>query len=198
MKTKICYNVDVLKEVLAKRGYNLVNLPIVREDEDWGDIEGNGHYFAKPEVKSVNYCYSFITSATVLLVDGTKLHMLADNVNARDKEALRIDHNNYLSPRFSMDDVWIEARDDVTNWMLDHGVSIEVLRKSSKEFQIYETIEYPGVSTPSKEFGSWSYSSEPLVLDEREIETALNSIEDELLRKKIECVLYARVFKHHR
>lgn len=195
MKTKICYNANVLKDILAKRGYNLVNLNIVHEDEDWGDYKTTSCYFAKPEVKSVNYCYSFITNATLLLHDGTQIHMLADNVNANDLTAVRIDHNDYLSPRFSMDDVWIEARDVITNWLIAHGVSKEILQENIKQFEIYETIEYPGVSTPSKEFGSWAYSSKNLVLDEREINTALNSIEDELLRKKIECILYARVFK---
>lgn len=195
MKIKICYNADVLKELLAKQGYNLVNLDIVNEDEEWGSSNATSFYFAKPEVKSVNYFYSFITSATLILNSGTKLHMLADNVNVNDKEALRIDHNDYISPKFSMNGVWIEARDVITNWLLDHSVDMEILKANSKEFQIYDIIEYPGVSTPSNEFGSWSYSSEHLVLDEREIEVVLNNIEDELLRKKIECILYARVFK---
>ena len=57
------------------------------------------------------------------------------------------------------------------------------------------TMVYP---PPSKEHGYWSYSSATLVMDEREIEAALNDIDDELLRAKVKCVLYARVFKHKR
>lgn len=194
MKVKICYNADVLKELLAKNGYTLTNLSVINEDEEWSS-KTTCYYFAKTEVESVKYFYSLVTSATVILEDGTQLHMLADNVNANDKEALRIDHNDYISPKFAMDGVWIEARDVMTNWLLDHGISMETLKSNSKEFQIYDVIEYPGVSTPSQSFGSWVYSSKHLVLDEREIETVLNSIEDELLRKKIECILYARIFK---
>jgi hypothetical protein len=180
--------------MLAKHGYQLVNLPVTNEDEDFA-TKTNGYYFAKSDVVSMYYYHSFGTSATITLADGTKLHMLSNNINSNDKSALRIDHNDYVSPKFVMDDVWIEARDVMTRWLVDHGVPIEILKESSREFQIYETIEYPGVPTPSKEFGRWSYSSEALVLNETEIETALNSIENELLRKKIECILYARVFK---
>ena len=194
MKVKICYNTDSIKDLLTKQGYSLVNLPVVNEDEDWSS-KTTCYYFSKPEVKAVKYYYSFVTSATIHLADGTKLTLLADNVNVNDMEALRITNNDYISPKFAIDDVWIEATDTMTNWLVAHGVSIETLKECSKEFQIYDTIEYLGVCTPSKEFGMWSYSSKDLVLDEREIETVLNSIEDELLRKKIECILYARVFK---
>jgi hypothetical protein len=59
-----------------------------------------------------------------------------------------------------------------------------------------EYIEYPGVATPiPTSTGNYAYSNTPLVLTEREIDSVLNGIEDELLRKKIDCILHARVFK---
>ena len=72
------------------------------------------------------------------------------------------------------------------------------LDKCKKEFNIYETIEFCGVPTPLKQHGYWAYSSETLVMDEKEIREILDDIEDELLREKTKCILYSRVFKRHR
>lgn len=197
MKVKICYNVEKIRQALEESGYYFVKLPIDEEGEDWGK-KSESYYFAKHEVASIEYYYSFWTSAVLIMKDGTKHKMFSSNVNTRDESLLRIDDNDFVSPKLSINDVWIEASDKVTSWLNEHGVSMELLESAKKEFTIYETVEYYGVPTPSKSHGYWGYSSETLVLDEKEIEVALNSIEDELLRKKIECILYARVFKRSR
>lgn len=197
MKVKICYNVEKIKAALEKNGYAFVKLPIVKESEDWGQ-KTERYYFAKPEVVSVDYYYGFWTSAVIKLHDGSTRTLYGPNINTKDETLLRINNNDFISPELKINDVWIEANDNVTNWLIDHGASMELLESSKQEFAIYETIEYFGVPTPSKSHGYWGYSSETLVLDEKEIEEALNSIENELLRKKIECILYARVFKRNR
>ena len=80
-------------------------------------------------------------------------------------------------------------------WLNNLGISDNSLEEIIETYTVYSIIEYPGVSTPSKYRDSWGYSSETLKLDEREIQTVLESIEDELLREKIRCILYARIFK---
>ena len=197
MKVKICYNVEKIQKALEKNGYHFIKLHVVHEGEEWGK-KADRYYFAKADVASIEYYYGLWTSAVIKFQDGTVQKMFSSNINSNDESLLRIDNNDFVSPELKVNDVWIEAIDEVTNWLIKHGASMELLESSKKEFTIYDIIEYCGVSTPSKSHGYWAYSSEPLVLDEREIEEALGSIEDELLRKKIECILYARVFKRKR
>ena len=194
MKVKICYNVEKIKKTLEENGYYFVKLPIKEEGEDWTK-NGESYYFAKSEVASVHYWHSFGTSATINLNDGKHIRSYGSNITIDDASVVPLYQNDWISPKLTYNGEYIEATNIVDKWLIDHGISQEMLENASEEFKIYETITYEGVPTPSKSHGYWGYSSESLVLDEREIEEALNSIEDELLRKKIECVLYARVFK---
>jgi hypothetical protein len=193
MKTKICYNVEKIKKSLEENGYNFVKLPIAEESEDWGR-HGKVYYFAKPEVKSVYYWYSFGTSASIMLNNNERVRALGSNITTNDKSVVSLNDNDWISPRLTFDGMYIEHTEDVVKWLHNHGVSQEILEDSSEEFKIYDTIVYEGVSTPQLSHGRWAYSSEPLVLDEREIEEILNDIDNDMLRKKMECILYARVF----
>lgn len=194
MKTKICYDVEKIVKALKTNGYDFVKLPVIKESEDWGK-RSECYYFAKPEVSAIEYYYSLWTSAKIKMKDGSDKEALGSNVNSDDKSVIRIKDNDFVSPELTVNDTWIEAVDIVTNWLIKHGVSMESLESSKKEFTVYETVEYDGVPTPSISHGHWAYSSNTLVLDEREIEIVLNGIEDDVLRKKIECILYAKVFK---
>lgn len=196
MKTKICYDIEKIAEVLKVNGYDFVKLPIIDESEDWKQ-KTYGYYFAKPEVKSIEYYYSLWTSATVIFEDGTRKRALGKNVTTNG-EVIYLHKNDYVSPKITVNDIWAEASEDITNWLIDHGATMDRLESCKQHFDVYETIEYIGVPTPSKSHGYWGYSSENLVLNEKEIKTALDSIEDELLREKIKCILYARVFEHRR
>lgn len=194
MRIKICYNVEKIMNKLKSNGYDFIKLPTVMEDEDYKkDVEC--YYFAKPDVSSVEYYHSLFTSAVIIMKNGDRKKAFSSNVNSNDIKLIRINDNDFISPKLNVNDVWIEANDEVTNWLIKHGVSMDLLESSRKEFTVYETVEYYGVPTPSGSHGRWSYSSNTLVLDEREIEIVLNCIEDEVLRKKIECILYAKVFK---
>jgi hypothetical protein len=193
MRIKICYNVAVLKEVLKEAGYRFVKLPIKEESED-ESTTGEAYYFAKSKVASVHYWHSFGTSATINLNDGKHIRSYGSNITIDDASVVPLYNNDWISPKLIYNGEYIEATNIVDNWLVNHGISQEILENASKEFKLYETITYEGVPTPSKRHGYWGYSSESLVLDEREIEEVLNSVENELLRKKIECVLYARVF----
>ena len=197
MKIKICYDVEKIAKALKANGYNFVKLPVIKEEEDWGK-KAECYYFAKPEVSSIEYYYSLWTSAKIKMKDGSDKEAFSSNINSDDKSLVRIKDNDFVSPELTVNDTWIEAVDTVTNWLIKHGASMDLLESSKKEFTVYETVEYEGVPTPSISHGYWAYSSETLVLDEREIESVLDGIEDEILREKIKCILYAKVFKRRR
>lgn len=194
MKTKICYNVEKISKTLEDNGYNFVKLCSAKNSECYSK-KPECYYFAKPEVTSIEYYYNFGVTAIIRMKDGNDKRAISSNINPDDKEAIRIDDNDFVSPELTVSDIWVEAVDIVTNWLIKHGVPMDLLESSKKEFTVYETIEYCGVPTPSISHGHWSYSSNTLILDEREIELVLNGIEDEVLREKIKCILYARVFK---
>lgn len=196
MRTKICYDVNALIPKLAVQGYNFVNLDVYEYAEDW-ERNKKSYYFAKSEVKKISYFYGFGTTASIELKDGRKIKGLGDNISS-NVEHVRLSDNDYISPILLVTDNWVESTDKLVNWLLKRGVTMEDLESCKQEFTIYEVVEFVGVPTPMKEHGYWAYSSNTLVMDEKEIDTILNDIEDELLRKKVECILYARVFKHKR
>ena len=196
MKTKVCYDVHYLIPRLNKNGYEFSHLDVYEDSEDW-ERDTKSYYFAKPEVKKLAYYYSFGTTASIYLSDGTKIRGLGNNVTTKEPH-VKLHNNDYVSPRLVVSDNWVESTEDVMAWLLNHGITNAELEACKQEFTIYETIEYCGVCTPLKYDDSWAWSSETLILDEKEIETVLNDIEDELLREKIRCILYARVFKHRR
>lgn len=197
MKTKICYEVKDLMPKLAKFGYSFGKLPISEEDEEWPSHDSTAYYFFQPEVKKIEYFYGFGTTARIELADGRRIRGFAKNISSNE-EYVYLHDNEYVSPRLNVSDSLVEATDDLIAWLLKHGVEMSDLDKCKKEFNIYETIEFCGVPTPLKQHGYWAYSSETLVMDEKEISEILDDIEDELLREKTKCILYSRVFKRHR
>lgn len=197
MKTKICYNVEIISKALESIGYIFVKLPVIKTDEDFYK-KSECYYFAKPEVSSIKYYFGLWTSAVIKLNTGENIKAYSSNVNCDDTNLVRIKDNEFISPELIMNDIWIESTDDVMNWLIKHGISMDALESCKREFTLYDSIEYHGVPTPSISHGYWVYSSNTLVLDEREIEVVLNSIEDKILRKKIESILYARVFTDKR
>ena len=194
MKVKICYKVEEIKKYLEAEGYVFAKIPVVEEDEDWPNKSYDAYYFAKPEVLSIRYWLSFGTTASINLIDGSFIRAYGSNIKSNDKSVVDLNNNDWISPKLTFNGEYVESTCVVLQWLLDHGISDKELESCSKEFHLYDTIVYNGVPTPQKSNGSWVYSSEPLVLDEREIETILNDIEDELLRRKVKCILYARVF----
>lgn len=195
MKKVICFEAKKLSKMLP--GYQLRRFGVEMEDEEgWLEDEAR-YYFCLPNVKAVKISSgAFWTSMYINLEDGTKITAESDNVNARDTNIIRISNNNFVSPKLNVNGDYVESTAELVNWLLQHGATESELKKISKDFTIYEDVEYCGVPTPERSIlGGWSYSSNNLILKEQEIETVLNSIEDDLLREKIECILYARVFK---
>lgn len=156
-------------------------------------------------IKVSTYDGCFSRSVTVYF-DNTKepITLYSNNVtftdeNGNEEKVERILEWSYLSPCIKFEGVYIERTEDLVRWLLNQGVNEEELYKIERVTTVDNIIEYPGVSTPDirkdKEGTCYSFSSEDLKLKGSEIEQVLNSIEDELLRLKIECILRARVFK---
>lgn len=193
MKKKICFNVDKLSKLLPN--YTLRNFKVNVCDEEY-DYEENQYYFCLPNVDSIEIIHSiFGRTMYIILNDGTKITAKSENINTHDLSIIRINNNNFVSPKLICDGTFVESTKELLNWLLCYNITENELEDITKIFTIYEDIEYPGVPTPNYSFGTWGYSSNALVLKEQEIETVLNSIEDVLLREKIKCILYARVFK---
>ena len=167
----------------------------LHESEDDAKKKGEYHLTNRQDIKNIRYYHSLWTSTTVYFNDGTNQSLYADNVNSKDESLLRVNRNDFLSPAIKISGDYVEFTNELADWLKYNGVKDSDFVEHLEQFTVYESMEYPGVSTPSKHGKYWGYSSETLVLKEEEIKTVLDSIEDELLRKKIECILYARIFK---
>lgn len=194
MVQKICYRIDALLKLLP--GFNLEKIKLILSDEDFMDSKQAFFITNRSDISFVEKYYSLWTSQTVSFNDGTKLNFKSNNVNSHDESILRINKNHIISPVLIVSDNYVQATEELKEWLCYNNIFSEKLDEITDTFNVATEIEYLGVPTPTKtSYGSWAYSSETLKLNDMEIEEALNGIEDELLRKKIECILYARVFK---
>jgi hypothetical protein len=197
MKTKRCININKILPYM--NGYTLRRINTTWDDEDYCKSYSN-YYIAKDEVvNNVFICAGTFSRTMILsLSNGKKVELWGNNINVHDKTLLRINETEYLSPELLVNGDLVELTPDLIKWLTKiFKFSEYQLEELSEEFFIDEEIEYPGVCTPVKMGSGWGYSSTPLVLRTSEIECVLNSIENEELRRKIECILTARVFKKH-
>ena len=194
MKTKRCINVNKILPLM--NGYSLRRIPTVWDDEDYCK-EYSQYYIAQDNVIKVMIAAStFSKMMYVSFDDNTTATLWGTNINTHDTTLLRINNTEYLSPELLANGDLVELTPDLIRWLEKiFNIDCEWLDKNSETFIIDEEIEYPGVCTPVKCGSGWGYSSAPLVLKTSEIEHVLNSIDDEELKRKIECVLTARVFK---
>lgn len=193
MKQCFCFKTDNLLKMVPN--FRIVLIQTLHESEDETHKKGEYHLANRDDIKDIRYYHSLWTSTTVYFNDGTNQSLYANNVNTKDESLLRVNRNNFLSPAIKISGDYVEFTNELAEWLNHNGVQNSDFVEHLEQFTVYESMEYPGVSTPSKCGKYWGYSSETLVLKEEEIKTVLDSIEDELLRKKIECILYARVFK---
>lgn len=193
MREKICYNYEKLLNLI--HGAEIKTISTLKEDEDSAYASMDKYIVFDTNIVSVICYYGLWTSKVIKFADGSKISMKSNNVNSDDKTIIRINNNKLISPKLNISDDYVEATKDLIEWLNNLGITNEQLDSISEKFEVFEIIEYTGVPTPSKFYGSWCYSSEDLKLDEREIKTVLDGIEDEVLREKINCILRARVFK---
>ena len=196
MKTKRCININKILPLM--NGYSIRRIPTVWDDEDYCK-EYSQYYIAQNNVVKVMIAAStFSKMMYVSFDDNTTATLWGTNINTHDTTLLRINNTKYLSPELLANGDLVELTPDLIRWLEKiFKIDGEWLDKNSETFIIDEEIEYPGVCTPLKSGSGWAYSSTPLVLRTSEMEIVLNSIENEELRKKIECILTARVFKKH-
>ena len=197
MKQKICFDAKKLCSLLSD--YELRSFNVNHSGEEYECTEYT-YYFCRPNVISITrYSSAFSDSMYIKLDDGIVIKAESNNVHYADKDdssIIRINNNDYVSPALICDGDRIESTSELLMWLSRFNITQDELDELSTTLTIYGEIEYPGVSTPEySRSGHWTYSSKPLVLSEQEIEIVLNSIDDPLLRKKIDCILHARVFK---
>ena len=196
MKRCLLYNKDsVLREL---SDFHLVDVKVHEYDEEYGDsITDQVRLTNQAEIVSFKTSWGFGRSDTVEFKDTEGNILIAESIKYVNKEVIKV--KDIISPKIKIvDEEYIERTSELVDWLTYNGVDVDKLDGEAKEVTLYDTIEYIGVNDVSISGKYWSYSSENLVLDEREINLVLNGIEDKLLRKKIESILYARVFKRHR
>jgi hypothetical protein len=196
MKTKLCINVNKL--ISYMKDYEFRRIDTTWDDEDYCS-KYSKYYIAKSNVSNVTISASTFSKMMYLtFADGTVIKLWGNNINTHDTTLLRINHTEYISPELAVNGELVELTSDFIQWLKEiFNFTEEQLENMSEKLHIDEEIEYPGVCTPVRCGSGWAYSSTPLVLKTSEIEIVLNSIENEELRRKIECILSARVFKKH-
>jgi hypothetical protein len=196
MKTKLCININKL--IPYMQDYEFRRIETTWDDEDYCS-KYSKYYIAKNNVSNVTISASTFSKMMYLtFADGTEMKLWGNNINTHDTTLLRINHTEYISPELAVNGELVELTSDLIQWLKDlFKFTEEQLENMSEKLYIDEEIEYPGVCTPVRCGSGWAYSSTPLVLKTSEIEIVLNSINDEELRRKIECILSARVFKKH-
>ena len=195
MKQRVSYKLDKLREMLPN--FKLEAFRVLHDSEDESRFDTEYRFYSREDIKQIRMYHGWGTSTTVEYDDGTLEHLYGDNIIIQGKKLVRVTNNQVISPRVLIGGNYVESNEELNKWLKNQGITDEQLDAISEQTTIYEVIEYTGVPTPSKSpIGNcWGYSNENLKLDEREIIKVLNSIDDELLREKIKCILNARVFK---
>lgn len=200
MEKKICYKTENLLALIPNYEFKSIKTYYYHEDGDYNKEEFylvNSRY----KIEKIEISYGiFGPSVYVDFVDFkdnscNHIQLFYDNVNSNDNTLIRIHNNSIISPKLISSDSYIEATESLVEWLKNLGVSEDSLNELGEEFEIYHTIEYVGVPNVYVKNGYTVSSSENLVLNEKDINTVLNGIEDKNLRIKIEEILYARVFK---
>lgn len=193
MDKKICYHKESLLALLPECKIQLVKTNVGSEDYEYA--ENRPYLVARDDITALRIYHSLWTSTAVYFANNSFKDLYANNVNASDRSLLRVTDNKIISPELQISDSYIGATKDLHEWLINYGLTQEQLDEITEEFTVYHTIEYPGVPDVLISGKHFAYSSNNLKLDEQEIETVLNGIEDKLLREKIRVILYARIFK---
>ena len=200
---QIFYNTEKLLKLLPD--YHLETVDTYDEGEYGLPSKPDRKWYITSKLSSqivkIEAYFDFGTSLNVFFADGRRVSIYSNNLNYDDESLLRIKTNDLISPHVSCIAEEIVDNKDFKEWLLNHSLTQEDLDSVSRKEKVYQSVIYEGV--PDVEYSSgipgllgpsWAFCSRPLVLDEREIESVLKSIDDIVLRKKIECILYARVF----
>lgn len=187
-------NKDKLIELLPP-GYMFRTINTVEEDEDGSENSKCTYITNSNDIVLVHKYFCFGCSILVVLNDGTKISIYeaTDGHKASGKNS--VEENVWISPRLTVSADDVEITQDFESWLIHRGVDSKELEKIVEKERLYRTIEYAGIPNVVKKGKDYWYSSDNLVLYENEIESVLNGIKDELLSKKIEEILTARIYK---
>ena len=195
MLKKICYKTKNLLALIPN--YELKSIKTHYYDED-GDYDKEEFYLVNNNYKIkrvTTTCSPLCSGPTVYFENNSCVELYYENVNSKDNTLIRVHNNSIISPKLISSEGYIEATDSLVKWLKNLNVSEDSLNKINEEFDVYHTIEYFGVTNVYVKNGYTVSSSENLVLNEKDINTVLDGIEDKNLRAKIKQILYARVFK---
>lgn len=196
-KTKTLYDRNKLLALLP--GYKYRKIKTVIDSEDWVEEKIKTFITNNDDIYEVDYTYGFGISVSVKATNTENLHLYSNNISFRDKEVERITKTPVISPAVIENGEYIEKYEALETWLINQGISKDDLCAIESTVTVDTTIEYDKVPTPnihhSKTGTYYSYSSENLKLTTKEILEILNSVEDELLRLKLECLLTAHIFK---
>ena len=196
MKKKICYKTKNLLALIPNYELKSIKTHYYDEDEDYDKEEFylvNNNYKIK---RVTTTCSPFCSGPTVYFENNSCVVFYYEDVNSNDNTLIRVHNNSIISPKLISSEGYIEATDSLVKWLKNLSVSEDSLNKINEEFDVYYTIEYIGVPNVyvDEKNHIWN-TSENLVLNEKDINTVLDGIEDKNLRAKIKQILYARVFK---
>lgn len=196
MRHILCYDILKLEEALKSSGYSLVKLPTVYDMEEGPTEETETYYFAKPDVQKVTYHFcAFYTSIDIQLKNN-KTVFASDVEFVGEKKDLPLNTNNYISPKLKRNGNLVEVSIELKEWLLSRKIKQTFLDEISTTIVVYESIVYSGVPTViDVKDNIVSYGYTDAVLKEEEIRTVLDGIEDPRLRKQVECILHANIFK---
>lgn len=194
MEKRIGYDI----QILVKRLFPCYIFKQIQTEYDSEEhySEKRHWYIAYPEINRVKFYDGCFSTSQYLFSDkGEEIKAQSSNVNVDDLTIPRINKLKQISPILTMiDDQYAEITKELEDWIQLYAIQEnnmeDFLEAISKEFYIDAIIEYQGCPNPSKHGSCWSYSSNPLVMTASNQQKVLDGIDDELIRKQVECLFY--------
>lgn len=200
MKKKLAYNVRALVDKLFP--CHTLKMIVTEHAGEEFYREEDSWYIAYPEINRVHFYYNtFSESQTIYSDEGEEAHAISKNLTySDDKLVLRINQLSQISPVLNMiDDTYCEVTEELEEWIwryvvtsrLTQGETLpEFLKQITRTYQVDYVTKFDGCCSPVYTVGSgWAYSSKSLEMTGNEVAEVLKSIDNELLCKKIECLI---------
>lgn len=196
MKTRVCISLENLQNL--DESFKIQEIETEIGSEDYKCKKLYKYVVCRYDIEKVSEYHSLWSSKHIYLNNGTKISLYPNNVNSDNVTLERILNNKNISPALKISDDYVEITNELKTWLINYGIPEYKIESYSRKFVVSHIVEYTGIGDVEKSRGGcWCYSSsdKPMRLTEEEINIVLNGIENELLKKKIEHLLYARIFK---
>lgn len=192
MKEYICYQANELLKFLGNN-FRIINEKVEDNFSDWctGEVDSEHiekfYITNKDNIKEIKEWNGLWKEIDIHFMDGKCLKLHSDNVNSDDKSLYRISKNNFFSPSFKQQGVYILSDSTLNKWLLYNKISQEQLNLITKKFCLYPTYIFKGVNEPFIENGKvCGYYGQYMKISEDKIDKALDDIKDIEMKFKIE------------